>query len=463
MKKKPLTIYRVESGSPAAAAGVVAGAHILSLNGRPVEDALELRFAETAGQVDLVWKDGDGTEHRAAIEKPDDLSLGLEVDPLKIRACNNKCVFCFAHQNARGMRRALYFKDDDYRFSFLKGNFATLTNLGEAETVRIIEQRLSPLYISVHATDWRLRNELLGNPSAPNVLDQIARFAAGRIFMHTQVVLCPGINDGDHLAKTLEDLRRFHPFLETVALVPVGLTQYREKLPVLRSPDPAYARSLLAWAEPRRRRFLKDLQTRFAFPSDEFYLLAERPFPSVRCYEGYAQLGNGVGGCRKFLEEFRRLEKKLPAAVSSARRVSVVTGTLAVPVLAAAIERLNRVAGLEVRLTPVVNTFFGGSVTCAGLLTGADIRAALEREGEQLGETILIPSISLKDDEDIFLDDLLLRDLETQIGRPTVRVESTARGLVEAILGSGNAFGFPGCSSSSNTSRSASRQNARRT
>ena len=323
MKKKPLTIYRVESGSPAAAAGVAAGAQILSLNGRPVEDALELRFAETAGQVDLVWKDGDGSEHRAAIEKPDDLSLGLDVDPLKMRACNNKCVFCFAHQNARGMRRALYFKDDDYRFSFLNGNFATLTNLGEAEMARIIEQRLSPLYISVHATDWKLRNELLGNPSAPNVLDQIARFAAGRIFMHTQVVLCPGINDGEHLAKTLEDLRRFHPFVETVALVPVGLTQYREKLPVLRSPDPEYARSLLAWVEPRRRRFLKELETRFAFPSDEFYLLAGRPFPAARCYEGHAQLGNGVGGCRKFLEEFRRLEKKLPAAVSPAARASV--------------------------------------------------------------------------------------------------------------------------------------------
>jgi putative radical SAM enzyme (TIGR03279 family) len=438
MTKKPLTIHGVEPESPAAAAGVAAGAQIVSLNGRPVEDALELRFAETAGRVDLVWKDGDGTEHRAEIEKPDDLPLGIEVDPLKIRACNNKCAFCFAHQNARGMRRALYFKDDDYRFSFLNGNFATLTNLREAEMARIIEQRLSPLYISVHATDWTLRNELLGNPSAPNILDQIARFAAGRISMHTQVVLCPGINDGEHLAKTLEDLRRFHPFVETVALVPVGLTQYREKLPVLRSPDPEYARSLLAWAEPRRRRLLKELGTRFAFPSDEFYLLAERPFPSAPCYEGYAQLGNGVGGCRKFLEEFRRLEKKLPTAVTPARRVSVVTGALAVPVLTAAIERLNRIAGLEVRLTPVVNTFFGGSVTCAGLLTGADIAMALEREGGELGATVLIPSIALKDDEDIFLDDLLLCDLATRIGRPAVRTESTARGLVKTILGSGN-------------------------
>jgi len=431
---KLLTIQAVEQGSPAAEVGVTAGAVLVSVNGRRVEDTLALRFAETAGRVDLIWRDGDGAEHRAAIDKPDDLPLGLEVDPLKMRACNNKCAFCFAHQNARGMRRALYFKDDDYRFSFLNGNFATLTNLSETETARIIEERLSPLYISVHATDWTLRNELLGNSKAPNILDQIDRFAAGRIFMHTQVVLCPGINDGAHLTKTLDDLRRFHPFVATVALVPVGLTQYREKLPVLRSPDPEYARSLLAWAGPVRQRFLKELGTRFAFPSDEFYLLAEQPFPAARTYEGYPQLGNGVGGSRKFLEDFRRLERKLPAAISSKRRVGVVTGTLAVPVLLHAVVRLNRIDGLRVELLPVANEFFGGSVTCAGLLTGADIGRALERQGDRLGDAILIPSVSFKDDEDVFLDDVRLQDVCSIRGRPALRVESTARGLVEAVL-----------------------------
>jgi putative radical SAM enzyme (TIGR03279 family) len=431
---KSLTIHSVGQGSPAAEAGVAVGSVLVSVNGRPVEDALALRFAETAPHVDLAWRDDDGTEHRAAIDKPDDLSLGLDVDPLTMRACNNKCAFCFAHQNARGMRRALYFKDDDYRFSFLNGNFATLTNLSEAETARILEERLSPLYISVHATDWKLRNELLGNPKAPNILDQIGRFASGRIFMHTQVVLCPGVNDGEHLAETLEDLRRFHPFVETVALVPVGLTQYRERLPLLRSPDREYARSLLAWAEPRRRRFLKELGTRFAFPSDEFYLLSEQPFPSARTYEGYAQIGNGVGGSRKFLEEFRQLERKLPVSTSTEGRVSVVTGTLAVPVLLKAIARLNRIDSLRVELVPVVNEFFGGSVACAGLLTGIDIMKTLERERDRLGDAILIPSVSFKDDEDVFLDDVRLQDLSAHLGRPILRVESTARGLVRAVL-----------------------------
>ena len=439
MPMKALTIQVVEAGSPAAQAGVTAGATLVSVNGQSIQDALELRFAETASRVVLVWRDGGGTDRRSAIRKPDDLPLGLDVDPLKMHACNNKCAFCFAHQNARGMRRALYFKDDDYRFSFLNGNFATLTNLTEADTARIIAQRLSPLYVSVHATDWALRRQLLGNPNAPDVLGQIARFAAARIAMHTQVVLCPGLNDGAPLAKTLEDLARFHPFVETVALVPVGLTQYREKLPVLRSPDPDYARALLRWAEPWRRRFRQDLGTRFACPSDEFYLLAGHPFPSGQSYEGYPQLGNGVGGCRKFLDAFRRLAGNLPAAVAPMRRASVVTGTLAVPVLADAVARLNRVRGLRVDLIPVTNTFFGGSVTCAGLLTGTDIRRTLDQERARVGDVVLIPSVAFKDEDDILLDDLTLSDVEAGIDRRVFRVEATARGLARTLCDT-----FPG-------------------
>lgn len=445
MRSPLVTIHGVEPGGPAALAGVPAGATLISVNGQAVPDALALRFLETAEAVDLVWREGEGPERRVRIEKPEDVPLGLELDPLKMRACNNKCAFCFAHQNARGMRRALSFKDDDYRFSFLNGNFATLTNLTPADLDRILAQRLSPLYISVHATDWALRNRMLGNPKAPNVLEQIAAFGAGRITMHTQVVLCPGVNDGPHLATTLEDLARFHPWVQSVALVPVGLTQYREKLPVLSSPDPAYARSLLDWAEPWRRRFLRDLGTRFAFPSDEFYLLAERPFPGAARYEGYPQLGNGVGGSRKFLEEFRRLARRLPEAVGTPRAVTVVTGTLAVPVLEDAIRRLNAIGGLTVHLVPVRNAFFGGSVTCAGLLTGTDILQALEARRGALGDAILLPAVALKDDADVFLDDVRLADLSARVAVAAVRVEATARGLVAAAVGDG---GTPGAAAS---------------
>jgi putative radical SAM enzyme (TIGR03279 family) len=432
-----LTIHNVEPGGPASQAGVPAGATLVSLNGHPVPDVLALRFLETAEAVDLVWRNGEGREQRVRIEKPEDAPLGLDLDPLKMRACNNKCAFCFAHQNPRGTRRALAFKDDDYRFSFLNGNFATLTNLSPADMDRILAQRLSPLYVSVHATDWALRNRMLGNPNAPNILDQIAAFAAGRIALHTQVVLCPGVNDGPHLATTLEDLARFHPWVQTVALVPVGLTQYREKLPVLTSPDSAYARSLLAWAEPWRRRFQRTLGTRFAFPSDEFYLLAEQPFPGAVTYDRYPQLGNGVGGSRKFLEEFRRLARRLPEAIRATRAVTVVTGTLPIPVLGGAIERLNAIGGLTVHLVPVRNAFFGGSVTCAGLLTGSDIVPALDRRREALGDAILLPAVAFKDDEDLFLDDVRLIDLSAHFGIPAVRVEATARGLVAAAVGRG--------------------------
>jgi len=433
MAARALTIQGVEAESPAAQAGVLAGSSLISLNGRPVADALSLRFAETAARVALVWRDPAGVERRARIRKAEELPLGLRVEPLKMKACNNRCAFCFALQNAAGMRRALYFKDDDYRFSFLSGHFATLTNLTREEAERIATERLSPLYVSVHATDRGVRNRLLGNPRAPDILEQLAFFAGRRIRMHTQVVLCPGENDGEALAKTLEDLAGFHPWVETAALVPVGLTRYRERLPRLRAVDPAYARELLAWVEPRRRAWRRRLGTRFAFPSDEFYLLAEQPFPSGRGYEGFPQLGNGVGGARRFLDEFRRLERYLPAAVSPVCRVTVVTGRLAVPILREPLLRLNRIAGLTVEVVPVPNRFFGGTVSCAGLLTGQDILAALAGRRESLGELLLVPDVSLKEDEDLFLDDLPLAALGERLGRPAVRVEASATGLVEAI------------------------------
>jgi len=428
----PLMVQAVAPESPAAAAGVPPGATLLQVNGAPVADALALRFVETADRVDLVWREPGGAERRARIHKPEDLPLGLEVDPLRMRACNNRCAFCFAHQNARGMRRALYFKDDDFRFSFLNGNFATLTNLTPADQERIVAERLSPLYISVHATDWELRKRILGNPRAPDVLAQLATFAAGRITMHTQVVLCPGLNDGEALARTLEDLRRLHPWVRTVAVVPVGLTRHRERLPAITPPDPAYARGLLRWLEPWRRRCRAELATRFAFPSDEFYLLAGETFPSAAAYEGFPQLGNGVGGCRRFLDEFRRAARRLPAAVAP-RRFTVVTGELAAPVLAGALERLDRVAGVSLEAVAVPNRFFGGTVSCAGLLTGRDILEALAGRGA--GGEVLIPSVALKDDEDIFLDDCTLAELAERLGRPVRRVPATARGLAAAVLG----------------------------
>jgi putative radical SAM enzyme (TIGR03279 family) len=433
-----LRIEAVGAGTPGERAGLRGGDLLLTINGAPVPDALAYRFHAAGEELHLAWRDGSGAVRTAHVTKSWTEDLGLQVPALGMRACNNRCAFCFAHQNPRGARRALNFKDDDYRHSFLHGNFATLTNLTPADAQRIVAERLSPLYVSVHATEWDLRNRLLGNPKAPNILERIAGFAAGRIHMHCQVVLCPGLNDGAHLERTLGDLEKFHPWVSTVALVPVGLTAHRGRQPQITPPDAAYAADLLDRAAAWRRDCQRRLGTRFVFPSDEFYLLAGRPFPAARAYEGFAQFDNGVGNCRQFLDDFARLARRLPPALPGGgrRRVLAVTGALAAPVLRQAVGRFNGVAGLRVDLLPVANRYFGGTVGCAGLLAGGDIGAAV-RERAAGADAILIPAIAAKRDTDLFLDDVTLAALN---GDPAVAgrarlVRPTAGALVAAALG----------------------------
>ena len=433
-----LSIVAVMPGTPAERAGLCAGDRLLSINGAPIPDALAYRFHAAGEALTIAWRNGAGQEQRAQVAKTWEEDLGLEVPALDMRACNNKCTFCFAHQNPTGVRRSLNFKDDDYRHSFLHGNFATLTNLTPADAERIVAERLSPLYISVHATEWALRNQLLGNPKAPDILEQIAFFAQGRVSMHCQVVVCPGVNDGPHLDRSLADLEKFHPWVASVALVPVGLTAHRARLPHIVPPDAAYAAALLdrtaVWQHEYRRR----LGARFSFPSDEFYLLAGRPFPDARAYEGFPQFDNGVGNCRRFLDDFGRLARRLPAALprGRARHVLAMTGTLAAPVLRPAVERLNRVAGLQVELLPVANSFFGGTVSCAGLLVGRDLRDALRGRGGA-GHEIVIPAIAARKETDLFLDDATLAEVNADraiAGRARL-APPTAAGLVAAVLG----------------------------
>ena len=253
-----LMIEGVVPESPAHRAGLRPGDRLLAINGAPVPDALAYRFHAAGETLEVAWQDGAGLARRARVAKSWDEDLGLEVPALGMRACNNKCAFCFAHQNPQGARRALNFKDDDYRLSFYHGNFVTLTNLTEEDWTRLAEQRLSPLNVSVHATERALRNQILGNPRAPDILEQIAFFAEGRIALHCQVVLCPGWNDGPHLERTLADLEKFRPWVASVALVPVGLTGHRERLPRIVPPDASYAAGLLdraaAWQRDYRRR-----------------------------------------------------------------------------------------------------------------------------------------------------------------------------------------------------------------
>jgi putative radical SAM enzyme (TIGR03279 family) len=294
---------------------------------------------------------------------------------------------------------------------------------------------LSPLYVSVHTTDVALRNRILGNPRAPDPLPLLRFLAASRITLHCQVVVCPGLNDGAHLGRTVEDLAALFPGVASVALVPVGLTAHREGLPRLTAVTPGAARALLATVEVWQRGFRARRGTRFVFPSDEFFLLADRPVPGPAYYEDFSLRENGVGMVRHFLREAGRLFRRLPAALPAGRHVTAVTGQMAAPVLAPVIARLNRITGLRVETAVVPNAFYGGTISAAGLLTGGDILAGLR--GRRLGQAVLLPEVCFRHDRDVFLDDLTLEALGAALGVPAVKVPATGRGFIRAAVGSG--------------------------
>src|SRR3989440_2161419 len=292
-----VVVAAVRARTPAAAAGLVPGDRILAINGHALRDAIDFSFHGSDARLALSVE-RDGTRHALRLARRPDADLGVELEAPRaagIATCANKCVFCFIHQLPKGMRRSLYVKDDDFRLSFLHGNYITLTDLGEAALERIVEQRLSPLYVSVHATDPELRHRLLGRPrvSAP-ILPRLERLAKAGIRIHAQGVLCPGWNDGPHLERTVADLAPLHPQVATTAIVPVGLTRHRERLPALRSLTPAEARTLIAAVEGWAHRWLRELGSRFVFLADEIYLLAAEPLPPARAYEGFPGVEDGA-------------------------------------------------------------------------------------------------------------------------------------------------------------------------
>jgi putative radical SAM enzyme (TIGR03279 family) len=330
------------------------------------------------------------------------------------------------------MRRSLYVKDDDYRLSFLHGNYITLTDLDEAELERIETQRLSPLYVSVHATDPALRHELLGRPRvATPILPVMARLARARISMHAQIVLCPGLNDGAQLARTVFDLSALHPEVRTTAIVPVGLTRHRQRLPELRSLEPGEARALVAtvtaWQDELRAR----LGSRFVFLADEIYLRAGQDVPPGRAYEGFPVIEDGIGLVRRFEDGFRRASRRLPVRRRTPRTVTVVSGEMFAPRLAGLLGDLA-VAGLTVDVAAVPNDFFGPKIGVAGLLTGQDIQRELARR--RLGGRVLIPGVTLREQDGVFLDDLTPADLARDLDVPVQVVEPTPGALLRALV-----------------------------
>ena len=429
-----VVVAAVRRRTAAAAAGLFAGDRILAVNGRPLRDAIDFQFYASDDALELAVE-RDGARHTLALSRrgPD---LGLELAaprPSEIATCANKCVFCFIHQLPRGMRRSLYVKDDDFRLSFLHGNYITLTDLDEPALARIVGQRLSPLYISVHATDPELRHRLLGRPRhSAAILPRLERLARAGIRMHCQVVLCPDLNDGPHLERTVRELAPLHPRVATTAIVPVGLTRHRERLPLLRPLTAGEARALVATVGAWQERFLAERGSRFVFLGDEVYLQAGCPVPPALAYEGFPIAEDGVGLVRRFEDGFARAVVRFRRR-GRHRTVTIVTGELYGPRLARLLAHPS-LAGLAVRVAAVPNDFFGPGIGVAGLLTGQDIQRHLASLSDP-GDAVLVPAAAVREADGVFLDDLSPADLARDLGVPVKVIDPDAGTLLRAVAG----------------------------
>lgn len=436
---RPALITKVLPDSIAAEIGFEPGDAIVAINGTRPRDLIDYQFLCADEVLELEVLDAKGKTHSVEIEKDYDDDLGLEFETALfdgLLQCNNRCPFCFIDQQPPGKRQSLYLKDDDYRLSFLYGSYLTLTNLTQKEWDRIEQMRLSPLYVSVHATEPDVRKHLLKNDRAGQILEQLKWFQKRRLQTHAQVVVCPGINDGIHLERTLLDLAQFHtgevPAVASAAVVPVGLTRFRptedELIPVSREK----AVEVIAQVQKLQDKFHQQLGSTFAWLADEWFLIARQELPSESHYEDYPQIGNGVGSIRQFLKQFEHIaSEKLPRRVQTPRSFTWVVGNAVEKAFEPLVQQLNAVEGLNVRLVALNSDYWGQEITVTGLLTGRDLLEGLK--GKDLGEAILLPSLMLKQGDTRFLDDMTVEELAHKLGTSILPVNGTEE-LIESCI-----------------------------
>ena len=430
----PTAITHVQPGSIADRLGLREGDLLESISGEPIIDQIDYQALTAHRRFDMTITRTDGTQEVLHVRKQDWEPLGLTLDQTIVsnpRPCKNHCIFCFIDQMPPGMRKTLYVKDDDWRLSLMMGNYITMTNIDDAEFDRIIRRRVSPLFISVQCTDPDMRVKMLRNPNAAQIMDKLRLLKANGIRFHCQIVLCPGWNDGEILMKSIRELAELAPAAQSIALVPIGLTKHRDGLPYIKPYDGQMAAALIESVKPLQEKYLQDMGTRFVFPADEFYCLSGLPIPEDEEYEDYPQIENGVGMLRMFQTDLMYAAEDDPVEETPPRRLCIATGTSIAPFLQ---QLCNQYAprGTIVEVRPIINRFFGETVTVAGLITGGDLVAQCR---DVVADEILIVRSMIRAEGDMFLDDMTIEEVRKALPAPLRITESNGEGFWRAISG----------------------------
>lgn len=435
MLKKDHIVKSVAAGSIAEELDIEPGDILLRINGNEIKDVFDYHYLVNDEYLELLILKQNGEEWELEIEKEYQEDLGIEfVEGLmdKYRTCRNKCIFCFIDQNPKDMRETIYFKDDDSRLSFLQGNYITLTNMSDEDIDRIILYKLAPINISVHTTNKELRCKMLNNRFAGEALDKIKKLYENEIEMNSQIVLCKGYNDGKELDKSIEDLSKYLPYMRSLSVVPIGLTKYRDNLTQVEKFTKEDAIQVLEQIHSWQERIKEKHGSRFVFASDEWYITAGLPIPDADYYEGYGQIENGVGMVRSLIEEVHDYLEEVQDN-KAARKISMATGKLAAPFIEKLAKAVtSKYTNVEANVYAIENDFFGKDITVAGLLTGQDIIKQLR--GKELGDYLILPSVLLRDDEDVLLDDLRISDIERELNIKIRVCKEDGKSFVETMV-----------------------------